>query len=104
VNEYVVLMSLTKAGSQGLQGLPAQVGVWVDDWRENCGTVIAFRVLIGAHDFVLLGQAPDDEAAAAYALRTSMGGLVKTTSMRAFDQSALEPLVAEAIRPSGRGG
>lgn len=103
MNDYVILMTLTQTGAETLEGLPGRVTGWIDDWRANCGPVTAFRVTIGAQDFVLLGQAPGDEYAAAYALRVSMGGLVKTTSMRAFDEPGLAGLVREAITPSGRG-
>jgi uncharacterized protein with GYD domain len=103
VNDYVILMTLTQTGAVTLEDLPGRVTGWIEDWRANCGPVSAFRVTIGAQDFVLLGQAPDDESAAAFALRVSMGGLVKTTCMRAFNESALEDLVREAITPSGRG-
>jgi uncharacterized protein with GYD domain len=103
LKDYVILMTLTESGVQRLAEMNLLVAEWMDDWRDRCGTVTAFRVTLGGHDFVLLGEAEDDEMAAAFALRLTMGGLVKTTSMRAFREAALEDLMRKATRPSGRG-
>ena len=103
MKDYVILMTLTESGAGRLKELPVLAQAWMDDWAKNCGRLDAFRATLGGLDFVLLGQAPEDEVAASYALRLTMGGLVKTTSLRAFAESSLKRLLQEATNPSGRG-
>jgi uncharacterized protein with GYD domain len=48
---------------------------------------------MGRYDFVAIVEAPDDEAAAKFALITGAQGNVSTETMRAFSESDFERLL-----------
>jgi uncharacterized protein with GYD domain len=50
---------------------------------------------MGAYDVVVLLDAPDDETATAFALKTSSLGNVKTHTMRAFRREEMEKILAK---------
>ncbi len=100
MKHFVILMRLTDKPAV-MPGLPERIEEWLTDWQDNCGVVHAFRMVLGECDFVLVGDAPDDNYAAAFCLRRSAD--VSTTTMHAFTQEEVPGVVAESVRPSGRG-
>ena len=100
--DYVVLMRLTESGSSDLFNVGDFVKHVLSDWKSNCGPVASFRMTMGDYDFILLGEAPDDERVAAFSLYVCQQGKAKTTTMRAFRDRDVKRLVSEAIKLSPR--
>ena len=59
------------------------------------GTLRSIHVTMGPYDYVGVGEAPDDETAAAFAMALTAGGNVTTTSMRAFTPDEFAGLAAK---------
>ena len=51
---------------------------------------------VGRYDGAAILEAPDDETAAAVLLRLGSEGNVKTTTLRAFDRSEIDTILAKA--------
>ena len=49
---------------------------------------------IGPYDLVAVSEFPDEESATAFALALGAAGNVRTTTMRAFEASAMSAIVA----------
>jgi uncharacterized protein with GYD domain len=49
---------------------------------------------MGRYDAVVISEAPDDEAAAKFALGTAMQGNVRTETLRAFSEAEFMKIVA----------
>ena len=63
-------------------------------WQRNSArTRENFFWTIGRHDVVLIIEAPDDEAAMAFALSAGKLGNVRTETLRAFSQAEINQIL-----------
>jgi uncharacterized protein with GYD domain len=92
--QFVLLMNLTAKGAADIKAAPARVGEGLKSFEAMGGKVKEFVVTMGPYDYVAVGEAPSDEAAAAFALALSAQGNVTTTSMRAFSTEEFAAMVA----------
>jgi uncharacterized protein with GYD domain len=51
---------------------------------------------LGAHDFVLIMNAPDGETMAAGLLKAASGGMFRSNTLRAFDEAEISAVLAKA--------
>ena len=93
--QFVLLMNLTAKGAADLKAAPARVGEGLKAFEAMGGKVKDFLVTMGPYDYVAVGEAPSDEAAAAFALALAAQGNVTTTSMRAFSTEEFAAMVAK---------
>ncbi len=90
---YVCLMKFTSDGVQSVKDHPkrreeARKGA------ESMGLKIKSVLLtLGPYDLTVIVEAPDDEAAAQFALATSMRGKISTLTMRAFTESEADKMI-----------
>ena len=81
---YVTLYKLTDQGAKDIKTSPERVGEAIKAYEAMGGKVLGVYTLMGEYDFVAIGEAPNDQAAAAHSLSLASQGNVKSTTMRAF--------------------
>jgi uncharacterized protein with GYD domain len=90
---YIVLMKLTEQGAKDIKEAPARVEAGIKGWEAMGGKMTGFFVVMGEYDYVAIGEAPNDETAATFALALGSLGNVKTTTLRAFTKDEFAALV-----------
>ena len=90
---YVCLMKFTSDGIQNVKDHPKRR----DEARkaaEGMGLKVKSVLLtLGPYDLTVTLEAPDDEAAAQFALASSMRGKISTLTMRAFTEAEADKLI-----------
>ncbi len=90
---YICLANWTQQGIENIQDSPGRF----DDAKKAIeavgGALRDFYMTTGAHDLVLVLEAPDDIALAKVLLRLGSKGSVRTTTMRAFTESEYREIV-----------
>jgi len=81
---YVILMNLTEKGIKEIKEAPERIGESVKSLEEVGGKLLAFYVVMGSYDYVVIAEGPGDEVAMAQLLGLGMEGYVRTTTMKAF--------------------
>jgi uncharacterized protein with GYD domain len=91
--QYIMLVNLTDQGVRGVKEIPNRQ----DKSRETAKSFGVQRkqvwMTFGPYDFVHLYEAPNDEAMAKFALAVGSLGNVRTTVMRAWDETEHLPLI-----------
>jgi uncharacterized protein with GYD domain len=91
---YVCLMSFTSDGIKSVKDHP-QRREETRKAAESMGLKVHHVYLtLGPHDLTVILEAPNDEAAATFALASSMRGKISTLTMRAFDEGETDKLIA----------
>lgn len=90
---YVVLSNWTDQGIKNVRSTVERAD-GVTQLAEKYGaSVTQIYWTVGPYDFVSIIEAPDDEAATAFALQISSGGNVRTTTLRAYDRQAMSGII-----------
>jgi uncharacterized protein with GYD domain len=90
---YVCLMSFTSDGIQGIKDHPQRRDE-AKQAAEGMGLKVrGVYLTLGPYDLTVILDAPDDEAAATFALATGMRGKISTLTMRAFTESESDRLI-----------
>jgi uncharacterized protein with GYD domain len=93
--QYIMLVNFTDQGLKGVKDVPNRQ----DKSRETARQFGVERKTVwmtfGPYDFVHLYEAPSDEAMAKFVMTLSSFGNVRTTVMRAWDESEHLPLIRE---------
>jgi uncharacterized protein with GYD domain len=91
--QYVILSKLTAKGLGDLKGAPARYQSVVSAVEEAGGKVLSFHVTMGAYDYVMVAEGPNDEFAALMSLSTAARGYITTETLRAFTPEEFAGLV-----------
>jgi uncharacterized protein with GYD domain len=91
---FVMLMKLTAQGAADIKAAPERIDEGVKAFEAMGGKMYSFHVTMGQYDYVAIGEAPTDEAAAAFSLALTAQGNVSTMSMRAFTRDQFKKIVA----------
>jgi uncharacterized protein with GYD domain len=93
--QYIMLVNFTDQGLKGVREVPNRQ----DKSRETAKKFGVDRKTVwmtfGPYDFVHLYEAPNDEAMAKFVMTLASFGNVRTTVMRAWDESEHLPLIRE---------
>ena len=92
---YVLLMNMTEKGARAAREIPARIAEGMKAWEAMGGKTLSFHITMGPYDYVAVGEAPSDEAAAAYALALASQGNVTTLSMKAFTPDEMSAVVGK---------
>jgi uncharacterized protein with GYD domain len=57
------------------------------------GRLIGIWWTIGKYDFIAITEFPDDATFSRFALTTTLGGNIRTTSMRAFSEDEMQQII-----------
>src|SRR6516162_6859394 len=93
--QYIMLVNFTDQGLKGVKDVPNRQ----DKSRETAKKFGVQRKTVwmtfGPYDFVHLYEAPNDEAMAKFVMTLASFGNLRTTVMRAWDESEHLPLIRE---------
>jgi len=92
---YLMLVNFTDQGVRGVKEIPGRQ----DKSRETAKKFGVERkqvwMTFGPYDFVHLYEAPSDEAMTKFVMTLGSFGNIRTTVMRAWDESEHLPLIRE---------
>ena len=83
---YVTLYTLTDQGIRNIRQAPNRLQSAIKAVEAAGGKLLSFYLTMGQYDYVIVSEAPNDEAVAALALSIGSLGNVRSTTMRAFTQ------------------
>ena len=92
---YITLATLTDQGVRTMKDLPRRLQNAEATFRAMGGELREIYMVMGAYDYVIVSEAPDDEAAAKVALAVGGQGNVRTQTFRAFDRREILKLVED---------
>ncbi len=84
---YITLINYTDQGIRSAKDAPQRIEAAKAMVESMGGRFIAYYLTLGQYDAVTIGEAPDDETVAKFALKIAGAGNVRTTTLRAFDEA-----------------
>jgi len=90
---YISLLKLTEQGIKNIKDAPSRVEQAIKAMEAGGGKFIGFYLVMGEYDYVIIGEAPSDEAMMTYLLAIGSLGNVKTTTMKALTKEQFTDLV-----------
>ena len=90
---YISLLKLTDQGIKNIKDAPARVEQAIKAMEAGGGKFIGFYVVMGEYDYIIIGEAPSDEAMMTYSLALGSLGNVRSTTMKAFTKEQFADLV-----------
>ena len=91
---FITLVRFTARGVADFRKSPQRAEFFRTLAEEAGGRVKDVYWTLGAHDGVLIFEAPDEEAATALMLSLAASGNVTTQTLCAFDQAQFESIIA----------
>lgn len=90
---YITLINYTPQGIQNIKDSPKRLDAARELARKFDMDMKEFYLTMGQYDAVAVSEAPNDEAAAKFALAVGSLGNVRTTTLRAFSESEFRSLI-----------
>jgi uncharacterized protein with GYD domain len=91
--KYIVLSNWTDQGIKTVKESPARLDKAREAAKKLGCELKKFYMTIGAHDMVVIFEAPDDETMAKLALTIGGAGNVRTTTLKAFSEDSYRKIV-----------
>lgn len=95
MSTYIVLINFTDQGIQNLHETTRRADSFVLEAEKAGARVKTQFWTVGAHDGVVILDAPDHVTAAALVLSLGSHGSVRTQLLRAFDRAEIDTLLAK---------
>ena len=92
---YVILMNWTDQGVKGAKDTVSRAKAATAVIEGMGGKLADIHWTVGAHDIVVIAEAPDDETLSAALLSLAADGNIRTTTMRAFTAEEMEGVIAK---------
>ncbi len=92
---YIILYKYTQQGLATIKESPERINKAKALVEKLGGRVVGVWVTMGEYDLVSVGEFPDDQAVAAFALTHSRLGTVTTQTMRAFSEEEFAQIVSK---------
>ena len=93
---YVLLLNWTDQGIKNVKDTVKRAAAARQLYEKSKSRIIDCYWTLGSYDLVLTAEAPDDETMTAISLKLASLGNVKTTTMRAFNETEMEKIVQKA--------
>jgi uncharacterized protein with GYD domain len=93
---FASLFNFTEQGVRKYADTVSRADAFIKDAQKAGVKVTALYWLVGAHDGLLLMEAPDEQTATAVLLKLSSLGNVRTQTLRAFDRAEMEAILGKA--------
>ena len=93
---YISLLQWTEQGVKGYADSAERVAQARQAIQKLGGKLGHIYWTLGQYDVVAITEFPDDESATAFALKLSALGNVRSTTMRAFDETEFKAIAAKA--------
>jgi len=91
--QYIMLSNWTEQGIKNVKESPKRLDAAKALAKKFNGEILDFYMTTGAHDMVVMLEAPDDEAAAKFALSLGSAGNVRTTTLKAFPEQSYRSII-----------
>ena len=91
--QYIMLSNWTEQGIKNVKESPKRLDAAKALAKKFNGEILDFYMTTGAHDMVVMLEAPDDEAAAKFALSLGSAGNVRTTTLKAFPERSYRSII-----------
>ena len=91
--QYIMLSNWTEQGIKNVKESPKRLDAAKALAKKFNGEILDFYMTTGAHDMVIMLEAPDDEAAAKFALSLGSAGNVRTTTLKAFSEQSYRSII-----------
>jgi uncharacterized protein with GYD domain len=91
--KYILLTSWTDQGIKNVKGSPKRLDAAKALAKKLECKIEQFYMTLGAHDAVVVLDAPDDEAVAKYVLTLGSGGNVRTTTLKAYSEASYRQII-----------
>jgi uncharacterized protein with GYD domain len=91
---YVTLYNFTDQGIRGIKESPGRLTAGIKAAESAGMKVLGAYYTQGPYDLVVVSEAGDEDAAAAFALRMAAQGNVRTTTMRAWNAEGFSKIVS----------
>ncbi len=92
---FIALIDYTDQGIQAIQNSPERATAFLDQAKAAGVEVKDLYWTWGAHDGLIVVEAPDEETASALFLSVSKQGNVRTQMMRAFDRNEFQGILSK---------
>ena len=93
MSTYIVLANYTEQGIANIKQSPGRLTAANKALKSIGGRFKDFYLTMGGYDFVCVIEAPNDLAAAGFALTVGAQGNVRTTTMLAFPEPEYRKIV-----------
>ena len=90
---YISLGNWTDAGIANVKDSSKRLAAARKAWRAAGAKLKDFYMTMGAYDFVVISEAPDDETMARVALAIASEGSVRTKTMKAFPEKEYRAII-----------
>jgi uncharacterized protein with GYD domain len=92
---FVMLLNYTDKGITQVKDSPKRADTF-REWAAKHGATVELQLwTMGAYDGIAVVSAPDEKAIAALALGISQLGFVRSTTLRAFDESEFKVILGQ---------
>lgn len=91
---YISMMNYTDKGIRAVRESPRRLDAAKKMLEGMGGRFRDVFLIMGAHDLVLIYEAPDDAVSARFQLLLGAQGNVRTTTMKAFPEAAYREIIA----------
>jgi len=91
--KYVTLFNFTEKGAQAIKDMPEATETAIKNFEAVGGKLLGWYLVMGTYDIVAISECPNDEVAATYILSLASGGLVRTTTLKAFTKDEFYGIV-----------
>ena len=95
MSTYIVLANYTDQGIRNVTDSPSRLEAVKNLLLELGGEMKDFYLTMGGYDIVVVIEAPNDEVAAKFALKTASFGNVRTTTLKAFPEAEYRRIISE---------
>ena len=93
MSKYILLLNWTEQGVKNVKDSANRYDAAKEAARKAGCTLETIYMTFGAYDLVCVLDAPNDEAAATFNLRTAMAGNIRATTLKAFPEADYRKLI-----------
>ena len=90
---YITLGRWTERGIASVKDSPKRLDAFKKALGAAGGKVIAFYLVTGSHDFLVVVEAPDDQTMARVSLGVGAQGNVRTETLKAFTEDEYRKII-----------
>ena len=91
---YISLINYTQQGIQNIKESPSRLDSAKKAFEAMGAKVVAFYLVMGQYDIIMVTEAPDDETVAKLALSIGSLGSIRTQTFRAFTEDEYRKVIA----------
>ena len=90
---YIMLMKMTEQGVKDIKKIPQRIEESSKSAEAIGGKLIGFYATMGEYDYVVIGEAPNNEVMMTFLLGLGSRGNVKTMTLTAFSREELAQML-----------